>query len=291
MKTILILSGLALSALLFSCTNSGNNNANYTTSPKGLKYQIITGNSAQKAQLGNFIQYSSTLRTTKGELIFASAASGNLLLSNVIAADHDGDPKEILTMLGEGDSVSMLIPESEFFKNNPLPAQVKKGDQVVLDLKIYNVYTADQYNNDILPTMKAAPYLKEEQTIKDYIQSKGWEFTKTPSGLFIVTDKPGSGKKPAANNKVKVNYSGFLLNGTPFDSSVDPQFNHVQPFEFTIGTGQVIKGWDEGIPYFAKGGKGKLIIPARLAYGEQGSGANIPPNSPLMFEIELLDFQ
>ncbi len=285
-----ILCGTLFSLTLAACNQSGND-AGYQTSPKGLKYNIITNSSATKAAVGNFIRYSSTLRTAAGETIFAATDADKLLYAKVMEPSHDGDPIEILTMIGEGDSVSMLIPEKEFFKNvSALPAQVKSGDMVRLDIKLYKVYTEEQYNSEILPTIKAAPYMKEEQLIKEYINARGWQFTKTESGLFVVIDKPGNGNKPVNGSKVKVNYSGFLLDGTPFDSNVDTQFNHVQPFEFAIGTGQVIKGWDEGIPYFAKGGKGKLIIPARIGYGEQGSG-KIPPNSSLMFEIELLDIQ
>jgi FKBP-type peptidyl-prolyl cis-trans isomerase len=285
-----ILLGIVFSLTLAACNQSGNE-AGYQTSPKGLKFNIISNVSKSKATLGNYIRYSSTLRTTSGDVIFAAADADKLLYAKITEPSHDGDPIEILTMIGEGDSVSMLIPEKEFFKNvSALPEQVKPGDKVYLDIKIYNVYTEEQYNNEILPTIKAAPYIKEEQLIKEYINARGWQFTKTESGLFVVVDKAGSGKKPVNGSKVKVNYSGFLLDGTPFDSNVNPQFNHVQPFEFTIGSGQVIKGWDEGIPYFAKGGKGKLIIPARIGYGEQGSG-KIPPNSSLMFEIELLDIQ
>ncbi len=286
----LLISGLSLS-LLFAACKPSDSDSGYTTSSKGLKYQLITNTAANKAKVGDYVKYSSTLRTKNGDIIFSAAEPSKLLYAMVIEPNHDGDPSEVLTMLGEGDSASLLISEKEFFKNiTSLPDKVKPGDLVKLDLKIHNIYTADQYNNEILPTIKAAPYLKEDQLIKEYINAHQWMFSRTQSGLYVVVDKPGTGKKPKAGDKVKVNYSGFLLDGTPFDSNVNPQFNHVQPFEFTLGTGQVIKGWDEGIPFFAKGGKGKLIIPSRLAYGEQGSG-KIPPNSPLMFEVELLDIQ
>jgi FKBP-type peptidyl-prolyl cis-trans isomerase len=83
----------------------------------------------------------------------------------------------------------------------------------------------------------------------------------------------------------------MLLNGEKFDSNVDPKFNHVQPFEFTVGIGQVIKGWDEGLQLLNKGGKAKLIIPSSLAYGSRGAGAAIPPNSPLVFDVEVTDIK
>ena len=86
-----------------------------------------------------------------------------------------------------------------------------------------------------------------------------------------------------------MNYTGKLLIGTPFDSNVDPQFGHVSPFVFALGTGQVIRGWDEGIALFKKGGKGVLYIPSSLAYGERSPGPQIPANSVLIFDVEVVD--
>ena len=107
------------------------------------------------------------------------------------------------------------------------------------------------------------------------------------SGLRIIEHIKGKGNNPKSGQKVKVHYSGFLQTGTKFDSSHD----RGQPFEFVLGQGQVIKGWDEGIAQLKKGGKSTLIIPPDLGYGERGAGGVIPPNSTLLFEVELIDFE
>lgn len=89
-----------------------------------------------------------------------------------------------------------------------------------------------------------------------------------------------------------VNYTGRLEDGGEvFDSNVDPKFNHVEPFEFTVGVGQVIKGWDEGMVGMKVGEKKTLIIPADKAYGERGAGTKIPPNATLIFDVELLEIK
>ena len=106
----------------------------------------------------------------------------------------------------------------------------------------------------------------------------------TPSGLKYVEVVEGTGATPQTGQTVTVHYTGTLENGTKFDSSVD----RGQPYEFRIGTGSVIKGWDEGLATMKVGGKRKLIIPPVLGYGVRGSGPNIPPNSILLFDVELL---
>jgi peptidyl-prolyl cis-trans isomerase A (cyclophilin A) len=111
--------------------------------------------------------------------------------------------------------------------------------------------------------------------------------TETSSGLLYFILNEGSGDKPKQGSNVSVHYSGYLLDGTKFDSSHD----RGQPISFPIGSGRVIKGWDEGIALLNVGAKAKFIIPPHLAYGERGAGGVIPPNATLIFEVELVDIK
>ena len=106
----------------------------------------------------------------------------------------------------------------------------------------------------------------------------------TASGLVIEELAPGTGDTAAAGHKAKVHYTGWLTNGQKFDSSKDRN----EPFEFALGRGQVIRGWDEGVAGMKIGGKRKLTIPPALGYGARGAGGVIPPNATLLFEVELL---
>ena len=113
------------------------------------------------------------------------------------------------------------------------------------------------------------------------------QITTTSSGLQYKDLVLGTGEAASAGRTAVVHYTGWLLNGTKFDSSVD----RGTPFEFALGAGRVIKGWDEGVATMNVGGKRELIIPHDLGYGAQGAGGVIPPNATLKFEVELLELK
>ncbi|HEY3387774.1 MAG TPA: FKBP-type peptidyl-prolyl cis-trans isomerase [Saprospiraceae bacterium] len=119
----------------------------------------------------------------------------------------------------------------------------------------------------------------DQELIEAFILEHQLDADSTSSGLYYVIDEPGSSEHPTINDVVTVNYQGFFINGPVFD----------QGFDVTFGLNQVIAGWQEGIPLFGKGGKGLLIIPSHLGYGDRAK-AGIPANSILVFEIHLIDF-
>lgn len=123
---------------------------------------------------------------------------------------------------------------------------------------------------------------EEQSTMNPAQPQAGGEIT-TPSGLKYIDQTVGAGAEAKPGMMVQVHYTGWLTNGTKFDSSKD----RGQPFEFQLGMGQVIKGWDQGVAGMKIGGKRKLTIPSDLAYGPGGRGS-IPPNATLVFEVELL---
>jgi len=122
---------------------------------------------------------------------------------------------------------------------------------------------------------------KQEETLN--AASAG--FKKTDSGLRYQIIQEGNGQKAEKGAMVSVHYKGQLLNGTEFDSS----YKRKQPIDFTIGVGQVIAGWDEGIQLLKVGDKARFVIPSHLAYGSQGAGGVIPPDAPLIFDVELMN--
>jgi peptidylprolyl isomerase len=118
-------------------------------------------------------------------------------------------------------------------------------------------------------------------------ETAGGEVITTPSGLKYIEIEEGTGATPNRGQTVTVHYTGTLENGKKFDSSRDRK----RPFDFTIGVGQVIKGWDEGVGSMKVGGRRQLIIPPDLGYGPRGAGGVIPPNATLIFDVELLSIK
>ncbi len=128
--------------------------------------------------------------------------------------------------------------------------------------------------------------IQSEELMKPF-QSSNPNLKTLPSGLKYVDEKEGTGAEAEAGKAIYVHYSGYLPDGTMFDSSVKKG----QVFPLTLGAGRVIKGWEEGIAGMKEGGKRKLLIPPALGYGSRGFGGSIPPNSDLVFDIELIKVQ
>lgn len=155
-----------------------------------------------------------------------------------------------------------------------------KGDSTLLTLEI-----AEKAFREYITKAQAIEIQKKkeagEKFLSDNLKQEG--VLSTPSGLQYKIEKTGTGVKPTEKDTVVVNYEGFLLDGTKFDSSID----RGEPIEFPLNG--VIKGWTEGVHLMTVGSKYKLFIPYQLAYGERGAGQDIPPYSTLIFDVELLN--
>lgn len=129
------------------------------------------------------------------------------------------------------------------------------------------------------------PVRPSEELIQEYLTANNITAQRTDSGLYYVIERPGSAEKPSASSTVIIDYKGYRLDGKVFDSSID----RGEPLQISLS--RVIPGWTEGIQLFGREGKGMLFIPSQLAYGTRGAGGDIPPNTPIAFDVELYDFR
>lgn len=128
----------------------------------------------------------------------------------------------------------------------------------------------------------------DEKKLQEYFLKNDLHPKRGPGGMYYSITKEGTGRLVLIGERVKINYTGRLLDGTVFDSNTDPAFRHQEPFEVEVGAGRVIRGWEKGMQQLKKGSVATLYIPSIMGYGEEGA-ARIPANSILIFDVEVLD--
>lgn len=263
-------------------------------SPGGLEYIVwppLDKMLRPQAEIDGSVKVHFTLSDEKGTVLNDSRRFGEAVEIPISAPAYAGDPMEVFGLMREKDSVQIKLNADTFFSANggSLPQGVEPHTYVFLRVKVYEVKTAEMLREQqkALEAGKANQKNTDDSLIADYLKKNKIQAEKMPSGLYIQKIKNCDGPKPAAGKKVKVHYTGTLLNGHKFDSSRD----RGTPLEFKLGVGQVIRGWDEGIAQLPAGCKAKLFIPSHLAYGEQQAGSEIPPNSVLVFDIEMVSFE
>lgn len=232
----------------------------------GLQYIEIEAGSGKQAEAGALVDVHYAGRLTDGTPFDNSYDRGQpiqfpLGRGNVIAGWDEG-----IALMKEGGKAILVIPSDLAYGDRGAGGVIPGGATLVFDVELVSV-------GDPLPS---SPDMFQSVDPSDY--------TTTESGLQFHDFEVGSGGSPAVGSKVRVHYTGWLLDGTKFDSSID----RGQPFDFALGQGQVIRGWDEGVATMQYGGKRQLRIPADLGYGSRGAGGVIPPDATLIFEVELL---
>jgi FKBP-type peptidyl-prolyl cis-trans isomerase FkpA len=255
----------------------------------GLSYVMHKSNKGPKLKLDDVVTLNLKYSTSKDSLVFDSWKMGKPIQLKIAKASFKGDLMDGLTLLTVGDSASFLINADSLFTKTfgaPRPAFIDSSSFLSFTVKIISTTTDAALKAEELKLEKENA-MKEDEVIAKYIAEKQMTPSKSSSGLMYIISEPGTGEQAQAGKTVKVHYTGRLLDGTKFDSSLDRN----EPIEFKLGQGMVIKGWDEGIALLKVGGKALLIIPSNLAYGSRGAGGVIPPFSPLTFEVELVSVQ
>jgi len=198
---------------------------------------------------------------------------------------------EGIAKMTKGGKATLVVPSSMAFGENGNPrAGIAPYSPIVYEIEVLDVQTKADHEKQIAADkkkkeMELEKNKKQETSLRQkYLKDHNITAKPTASGLIYVEKIKGTGARAMAGKTVKVHYTGTLLNGTKFDSSRDRN----EPISFTLGKGQVIKAWDEGISMMNVGGKATLIVPSAIGYGEQDNG-KIPPYSTLVFDVELMD--
>lgn len=275
---------------LHSCQSSS-----FNTTEGGLEYQIVRdqkeGNSPQE---GDYVKLHLEIRyqdSRMDTLIFSSREMNNQepLEFPIMPSLFKGDWTEGMKLLTPGDSAIFRVSVDSMRQSGQgmLPEFMAAGEKITYRIALVDVKTAQEMEEE-QAELARTQMEKEDALLQEYFQKQGIQPEKTASGLYFMITKPGTGPQIRAGQQVTVNYTGTNLEGIPFDSNVDPQFSHVEPFRFTAGR-DMIEGWNEGILLLNKGAKARFFIPSPLAYGPNPPAPGIEANSPLVFELEVMD--
>ena len=292
-----MLLGSALLVGLVSCNKS--EFEGFTKAENGLHYQFYTQDEAGvKAAEGDGVSMSIVYAlkgASKDSVLFDSKLNsddGSGVIRYILPkSSFKGSLEDAITMMAKNDSAAFIISADSFFlktnKLQSLPPFAKPGDKLQVTIKLVDIKSKKELDENQKKQEAEVAALEgaEKPKLDAYLASNKITTAPTASGLIFIETQKGKGKDhPKATDVVTVHYTGTLLDGTKFDSSVD----RGEPTTFPLN--QVIPGWTEAIQLMSKGSKAKLIIPSSLGYGPRGGGP-IPPFSTLVFDVELIDFK
>lgn len=288
LKKSFFFAAIALTTVLQSCKD-------YKTSDNGLKYKIIVDSAGPNVEMGGVAFVNMRYTNEKDTFESIKAYRGDFPIRLPDSSSFKGSLEEGLSMLSKGDSASFIISTDSLYAkifNQPLPPEIKPGGMTTFFIRVVNVLTKDSVKlidkkrEEQMLAMEVQRQLQNQMdtvAILDYCKVNKINPKRTPNGVYYTVKKSETGITIQPGDSVKVMYTGKLLNGTVFDSNVGKE-----PFSLVVGIGQVIPGWDSGLMALKKGEKATLLIPSKLGYGERGAGASIPPNSVLIFDVEIL---
>lgn len=289
MKAIKILVSLCMAALLVSSCNK----VTYRKTAGGLPYKLFAGKGdGRKIQVGNFLKLTLT-QEIKDSVTFTTADKMPLYL-RVMETPVPYDISELWTKLHKGDSIVATQMLDTFIKRNPasIPPQYKNGDQIKYYIKILDVFTSDSAAQADEKNMKDGILKEEVAAMEKYLNSKNITAVKTASGAFVQITNPGTGAQVDSGKYVSVRYKGTAFDTHKvFDSNMDTTAGGKPLLSFTIGSGEMIRGFDEGLRTLKVGGSGTIYIPALLAFGATPGTENIKPFEAVIFDVVVASLQ
>lgn len=292
----------AIMAIVVVGMSYGCQSDKYKVSEDGYEYKFIKEGNGRKPKPGEIVVYNMTYKNEKDSTLFESEPEQPaMVLYDSIQWNTTGPLFKAFKIIGEGDSILIKIPTKVLFAESfraPIPEDFDSTGFFTFYIGASKIMTEEEAQQEAMAKrekmMEEAMAASAEQIkadtklIDEYLAENNITAQTTESGLRYVIEEQGSGEFPEQGQTVHVHYTGTLMDGTKFDSSHDRTDG---PLTFALGQQQVIPGWDEGIALLKKGGKGTLYIPSSLAYGPNGYGGMIPPNSNLKFEVELVDIE
>ncbi len=268
--------------------------ANYDKTPSGLVYRIVSSKGGAPVKVGEFIKFNIELRLMPKDSLLNTTYGkfpgyGRVDTGAQVAYSF----MEVMPKCKVGDSVEFSISIDTLKKRGLIPdynTMFTRNGMIKGHFTVLKTFAKEDMIKADYDAETAALKTKETAALQDYITKKGIKAQKTKNGAFVQIDEPGDPAVKIDSGKTAViMYKGYLQDGGKvFDTNMDSSKHHTDPIEVPVGTGRVIPGWEEALPYFHKGAKGKIYVPSSLGYGARGDG-EIPPNATLIFDVEIKD--
>jgi len=274
--------------LLASCNQ-------YEKTPSGVTYKITKGGSNEKLKQGQYVKFNIEYKIPPKDTVINTSFGhipAYMVLDTARATKHSF--LEVITKCAVGDKVEFVLSVDSLKKLGQLEYSnmFHQKDMIKGRVEILKVFNSQiEANADVQKEVDLETQ-REIKTLKEYAAKLGVKTVSTPSGALVEVQNAGDAAKADSGKEAKVMYRGAFISGKVFDSNMDKAGPNNQPLNVLIGVagqGGVIKGMDEGLRMFGKGGKGKIFVPAMLAYGQQGQPPVMPAYSNLVFDIEVLD--
>jgi FKBP-type peptidyl-prolyl cis-trans isomerase FkpA len=283
-----IIPALLAVVLLASCNQ-------YEKTPSGLKYKIDKGGSKETLKQGQFVKMNIEYRISPKDSVLGVSSFGHVPLYLMVDTSRPEQHSflEIITMIAPGDKVEFLMSvdtlknQGKVQYDNVFHARdMIKGKVEVLKTFASSAEAQADYQKELDLEKE-----RELKALNEYAAKKGLKTQATASGALVVVENAGEPAKGDTGTRVHVLYTGSFEDGKVFESNADGKNPNAQPMTVDVGAGGMIKGLEEALKFFGKGGKGKVLIPAMLAYGQQGNPPVIPPYSNIIFDIQVTNVE
>jgi FKBP-type peptidyl-prolyl cis-trans isomerase FkpA len=287
--------------LAFSSCKS---NVDFKKTKSGLMYKVFGNSKDSVVKAGNIMKLNFTIKVGSSDSVLQTSVGKSPLFFPVEpnAGADSYSPVEVFSLLRKGDSaviVQMVDTMMKKSQGGPVPPFFKKGDKLITIVKVLDVFTSQEAATKDREAENNKEMARQQKEVEDdlvkgdadmakYLADKGIKAVKTGKGTYVEIKEPGTGMQADSGKYVTVRYEGKrLADGKVFESTMDAK---AQPYTLKLGMMSVIRGWEEGLKLFKKGGKGTLYIPGPLAYG-RNPNPNSPfkINDPLIFDIVMED--
>ncbi len=278
-----VLSLIFIVLVAMSCSEGG-----FKKADGGLEYKFIVKNAHHlQPTYNDIINVSMYYTTEKDSVLYDTRETGTVFrLKLKQTSDKKGTIDDGLLLMHEGDSAIFKVDAVRFFtetRGEDVPPYIKPGDKLIFYVKFFDIFNMKKYLEEKHRHINASEKEEMEQ-LNEYLSTSNISAKPTATGLYYIETQKGNGNMPDSTSSVSIHYIVSFISGEIIDNT----YERNQPFDFQLGKNSVIPGLEEGVRYMHEGGEATLIIPSKLAYGNQ-QYKKVPPFSTLVFEVKLIN--